>query len=171
MKRKMLSMAVAAVCICMMAGCNKTAKVEEPIEFEDEEEFIDEYDEFDEYPEEEYDEDEPAAGKDETEVADGSYLTDETYSGYITDNGDMIVITTALNHENENWETVLDYKKQEYRFPVSSDCKCVVFTEDREENPVTERIEFINEFLKGNSGLPINLKIENGKVEEIGFSS
>ncbi|MBO4266394.1 MAG: hypothetical protein J5910_04315 [Lachnospiraceae bacterium] len=203
MKRKTMVIAVAAICIGMMAGCNKTAQVEEPVQFVDDEEFLDEFDEYEEYPDEEYEDDEfvddneeydkdqdndkpvkvTAAGKSEdagsgeentakeTEVADGTYLTDETYSGYLSDSADLLVITTALNHEDENWNTVLDYKKQEFRFPVSKDCKCVVFTEDREENPIAERTEFINEFLKGNSGLPIILKIVNGKVVEIGFSS
>ena len=197
MKREMMIIAAAAVGICMMTGCNKTAQVEEPVQFEDDEEFIDEFDEYEEYPDEEYDDediiedeefdkeddkednnkeqeaDKPEDGNvaEKTEVADGTYLTDETYSGYLSDSADLLVITTALNHEDENWNTVLDYKKQEFRFPVSKDCKCVVFTEEKEENPVAERVEFINEFLKGNSGLPINLKIVNGTVEEFGFSS
>ena len=105
------------------------------------------------------------------EVADGDYLTDETYKGEISADGSTIRINTALYHEDENWNKVLDYDKQEYEFATSDDCKCVVFTETKEENPVSERIDFINEFLQGNSGLPISFKISGGKVTEIGFSS
>ncbi len=105
-------------------------------------------------------------------IADGEYITDEFYKGDISADGSVITIETAINHIDEDtWETVLDYEKATYVFTTSADCKCIVFTEEREEYPVAEQVEFINEFLHGNSGLPITLKIKNNEVVEIGFSS
>ncbi len=105
------------------------------------------------------------------DVADGEYITDEKYSGRITDDGATLTIETALYHYDKDWNTVLDYEKDTYVFPTSGNCKCVVYTETTEESPVAKQVDFINEFLKGNSGLPITFKIKNNQLVEIGFSS
>ncbi|MCR5774269.1 MAG: hypothetical protein K6G42_04210 [Lachnospiraceae bacterium] len=106
-----------------------------------------------------------------SDIADGEYITDEKYTGEISGDGSTLTIETALYHYDKDWNTVLDYEKSTYVFPTSGSCKCVVFTETKEENPVAERVDFINEFLKGNSGLPITLKIKNNQLTEIGFTS
>ncbi|MCR5397988.1 MAG: hypothetical protein K6E68_00470 [Lachnospiraceae bacterium] len=109
---------------------------------------------------------------DAEDIADGEYITDEQYKGDITADGTVLTIETAINHYDEDtWETVNDYKKRNYVFKTTADCKCVVYGEEKEEYPVAEQVEFINEFLHGNSGLPITLKIKNNEVYEIGFSS
>lgn len=104
-------------------------------------------------------------------IADGEYITDEKYKGDISADGSVITIETALSHYDKDWNTVLDYEKRTYVLSTSKKCKCVIFQENKEEYPVAKQIEFINDFLKGNSGLPITLKIVNNEVTEIGFSS
>ena len=109
--------------------------------------------------------------KDAVSIADGEYVTDEKYKGDISADGSTITIETALSHYDKDWNTILDYKKDTYVLTTSKNCKCVIYQEDVEEYPVAEQIGFINEFLHGNSGLPITFKIVNNEVTEIGFSS
>ncbi len=104
-------------------------------------------------------------------IADGEYDTDEEYSGSLSADGRTLTIETGLSHYDEEWEMVPDYPKERRAFPVSEGCRCIVYQEDVETSPVAERIGFINEFLSGNSGLPISLKIEGGELVEMGFSS
>lgn len=109
-----------------------------------------------------------------TEVDDGTYLTGEKYKGKLTlDNDDYATLTikTALYHEDENWNTVLDYEEQEFVFPTSINCDCIIYQEDKEVYKIKDKVDFINEFLEGKSGLPITLKIVNDKLQEISFSS
>lgn len=105
------------------------------------------------------------------DVDDGEYITDEQYKGDISKDGSVLTIETALSHYDKDWNTVLDYEKKNYEFSTSKNCKCIIYQEEAEEYPVAEQIEFINDFLHGNSGLPITLKIVNNEVTEIGFSS
>lgn len=105
------------------------------------------------------------------DIADGEYITDEKYKGEISSDGATLSINTALSHYDKDWNTVLDYEKRTYVFTTSKNCKCVIYQEDVEQYPVSKQIDFINEFLKGNSGLPITLKIKNNELIEIGFSS
>ena len=120
----------------------------------------------------------PAAGDAEegdagegVDIADGTYITDETYKGDLSAEGETLAIETALSHYDHDWNLVPDYEKRTYVFTTSKDCKCVIFTEDKEEAPIAEKVEFINEFLEGNSGLPITLVIKNNELVEIQFSS
>ncbi len=106
-----------------------------------------------------------------TDVADGEYITDPTYKGDISSDGATLSIETGLSHYDADWNTVPDYEKRTFVFSTSKDCKCVIYQEDKEEYPIAEQVQFINEFLSGNSGLPITLKIKNNELIEIGFSS
>lgn len=106
-----------------------------------------------------------------SDIADGEYITDETYKGDISADGSTLTVETALSHYDKDWNTVPDYVKRTYVFSTSKDCKCVIYQEEKEEYPVAEQVEFINDFLKGNSGLPISLTIKNNELVEIGFSS
>ncbi|MCR5626047.1 MAG: hypothetical protein K6F99_01890 [Lachnospiraceae bacterium] len=110
------------------------------------------------------------AGED-ADIADGEYITDETYIGDISEDGSTVTIETALYHYDDDWNPVLDYEEKTYVLPTSDNCKCVIYTEEKEESPVAEQIEFINEFLQGNSGLPITFKIKDNQLTEISFSS
>ena len=105
------------------------------------------------------------------DIADGSYLTDMEYSGDITSDGATVTIKTGLNHYDDDWNEVVDYEKKTYVFPTSKDCKFVVFEEDAEEFPISEKIDFINEVLEGKSGLPLTLVIMNHELVEIELSS
>ena len=104
-------------------------------------------------------------------IKDGEYITDAVYKGDISSDGATISIETALSHYDDNWNTIQDYEKRVYVLSTSKDCKCVIYQEEKEEYPVSEQVQFINEFLEGNSELPITLKIKNGEITEIGFSS
>lgn len=105
------------------------------------------------------------------DIADGTYVTDEKYKGEISKDGSTITIETSLGHYDKDYNIVKDYDKQTYVFSTSKDCKCVIMQEDVQTSPVAEQIDFINEFLQGNSGLPITLVIKNGEITEISFSS
>lgn len=105
------------------------------------------------------------------EITDGEYITDEKYKGDISADGATLTIETALSHYDKDWKVVRDYDKRTYVFTTSKKCKCVIYQEEKEEYPVAKQIKFINEFLEGNSGLPITLKIKNNELVEIGFSS
>lgn len=107
----------------------------------------------------------------EANIADGEYLTDEKYKGEISADGSVITIETALSHYDKDWNLVPDYEKKTYVLHTSKNCKCVIAQEDVEEYPIAKQIDFINDFLKGTSGLPITLKIKNNEVTEILFSS
>ena len=191
-------MIVTAMVFCMLAGCGTREEDLDPMAAADgyeDEDFEEEYYEEDYYeeepePEEEYEEvQEPeevadrAAGDAEevdaeegdagegVDIADGTYITDETYIGDLSAEGETLAIETALSHYDDDWNLVPDYEKRTYVFTTSKDCKCVIFTEDKEEAPIAEKVEFINEFLEGNSGLPITLVIKNNELVEIQFSS
>ncbi len=105
------------------------------------------------------------------DIADGEYLTDETYTGELSKDGKTMTITTALNHEDKDWNRVQDYERRTYVFTVSDKCKCIVAGETREEDSFFDRLDFIEEFLEGNSGLPITLTIKNNELTEILFTS
>ena len=105
------------------------------------------------------------------DIKDGTYLTDEEYKGELSSDGKTMTITTALNHEDKNWNLVQDYEKRTYVFTVSDKCKCVVLAEDREEGSFFDNLDLIGEFLEGKSGLPITLTIKNNEVTEILFTS
>lgn len=193
MKNKLI-MIVSVAGMCLLAGCGKDAKVEEaavnqaeeqtpikeeetPVKEEDtpqkEEEIKpDETPAKEEAPaKEDTGKADDGVGK-ELNIPDGDYLTDETYKGDITADGSTLTVETALSHYNEDdWTTIKDYDKDTFVFKTSKDCKCVIYQEDVEEYPVAEQVDFINEFLHGNSGLPITLKIRNNELVEIGFSS
>ena len=105
------------------------------------------------------------------DIADGEYITDEVYKGDISKDGATVTVETALSHYDKDWNVIPDYEKRTYVFSTSKDCKCVIYQEKTEEYPVAEQVEFINDFLHGNSGLPITLIIKNNELVEIGFSS
>ncbi len=106
-----------------------------------------------------------------SEIADGSYLTDSKYSGELSGDASKLVIETGLSHYDKDWNTIKDYDKQKIELNISKNCKCVIMQEDVSTYPIKEKIDFINEFLGSNSGLPIGLIIKNGELVEINFSS
>ena len=181
MKNKLI-MIVSVAGMCLLAGCGNDAKVEEaavnqaeeqtPIKEEetpqkDEEQTLNKEEET---KDDEIKLDETSA-KEETNIADGDYVTDETYKGDLTSDGATLTIETALSHYDEDWNTIKDYDKNTYVFRAANGCKCIIYQEEAEEYPISEQVDFINEFLHGNSGLPITLKIRNNELVEIGFSS
>ena len=106
-----------------------------------------------------------------TSVADGVYVTDTQYVGDITSDGSSVAVNTALNHYDENGNLVEDYAKDVYTFFTSKKCKCVIMQEEVEEYPIAGQTEFIENFLNGNTGLPVTLIIEGGRLTELQFSA
>ena len=102
---------------------------------------------------------------------DGSYITDEKYLGELSQDGSEISIETGLSHYDKDWKLIKDYDKQKIVLKTSKDCKCVIMQEDVQTFPISEKVEFINEFLKSNNGLPVGLVIKDGDLVEINFSS
>ncbi len=104
-------------------------------------------------------------------VADGTYNTDMSYKGELSKDGSALTITTALSHYDNNWNEIKDYEKDTYVFGIAPDCKCVFIDETRNEYPLSEKIDDIETFLKGESGLPLTFTVKNGKLTEISVSS
>lgn len=188
MKRKLIVILAVTASVFLMTGCGKDKAAKEPVAPVAEEQAPDvveeEYEEYYvEEPEgdidgEDYEEqDDLSASEDGSDagdvidIADGEYVTDEHYKGTITPDGSKITIETALSQYDKDWNTIPAYDKTTYVFATSKDCKCVIYQEEAEEAPIAEKVDFISEFLKGESGLPITLKIKNNELIEISFSS
>ncbi len=102
-------------------------------------------------------------------IADGEYVTDAEYEGELSADGKTMTITTALS-EFVNSPTP-SYPKQTYVINVSDSCKCVEVNDESKESSFFDKMDLINDFLKGKSGLPITLKFKNNELVEILFSS
>lgn len=111
------------------------------------------------------------SGQNPVEIKDGKYTTDPKYSGELSADGKTLRVTTALSHYDNDGNEVLDYEKQEFVFSTTDDCKCIVFDEDEHVYPLAEKIDFINEFLEGKSGLPLTFDIVDNKIEAVVISS
>ena len=105
------------------------------------------------------------------DIADDTYHTDAKYKGEISKDGSTVTIETALSHYDKDWNEIKDYDKQVFAFNTSGNCKCVIVTDEYEEAPIADKTEFINDMLKGSSGLPITLVIKNNELVEMNFSS
>ncbi len=105
------------------------------------------------------------------DIADGTYNTDSKYKGELSKDGKTLTITTALSHYDKDWKEIVDYAKDSYVFNVSPNCKIVFIDETSDEYPLSERIDDIKTFLKGESGLPLTFTIKNGELTEISISS
>ena len=111
------------------------------------------------------------AGSGSSAVADGEYITDEKCKGELSKDGKTLTVTTAILHYDKDYNPVEDYAKDTYVFETSDDCKCVIIQEDTTKDPILKQIDFINEVLEGESGLPITIEIKDGKLVRIEFCS
>lgn len=102
-------------------------------------------------------------------IADGEYVTDEEYKGELSADGKTMTITTALSEFVNSPKP--SYPKQTYVITVADDCKCIEVQEEEKVSSFFDKMDLINDFLKGKSGLPITLKFKNNELIEIMFSS
>ena len=192
-RRVMDSIFLVILFAVILSGCSKKDEPvavlpEEAEEFYDDEEF-EEYEDDEDYEDYEYYEEGPeeitegeavdlskadTSGNEGDEgegvtIADGEYVTDEEYTGELSADGKTMTITTAL------WEFVNSpkpsYPKQTYVITVADSCKCIEVQEETKTSSFFDKMDLINEFLEGQSGLPITLKLKNNELVEILFSS
>ena len=102
-------------------------------------------------------------------IADGEYVTDEEYEGELSADGKTLTITTALSEFINSPSP--SYPKQTYVITVADSCKCVEVQEETKVSSFFDKMDLVNDFLKGKNGLPITLKFKNNELIEILFSS